>query len=186
MGRPKAGLALPGGHTFLSRVISTLTAARLPRILVVVGAHEDAVRRAWPGEDRRVTFVANARWQEGQLTSLLTGLDCLKGPDLEAVLVTLVDVPLVTARTVRALVAEWRRGRAPIVRPVAGGRHGHPVIFDRVTFAALAAADLALGAKPIVRAYANESTSLVVDDPGAFQDIDTPEEYAALLTPKAG
>ena len=34
-------------------------------------------------------------WQQGQLSSLLAGLDAIDDPLLEAALVTLVDVPLV-------------------------------------------------------------------------------------------
>jgi molybdenum cofactor cytidylyltransferase len=181
MGRPKAGLPLSGGQTFLSRVVRTLTSAGLPRIAVVLGAHEEEVRRAWQGRSRTVQFVRNAGWERGQLSSVLAGLDAMRSPVLEGLLVTLVDVPLVSVDTVRALVAAWRRTRAPVVRPVMGTRHGHPVIFDRATFAALAAADPAMGAKAVVRAFQAGSLSVPVTDRGAFLDADTPDDYSALL-----
>jgi molybdenum cofactor cytidylyltransferase len=93
-------------------------------------------------------------------------------------LVVLVDVPFVSADTVRALVDAWRRSHAPVVRPVCGDRHGHPVIFDRAVFDELRHADPALGAKAVVRAHGAAVLDVPVDDAGAFLDVDTPEDYA--------
>lgn len=180
MGRPKAGLALARGDTFLSRLTRTLLDAGLPRVVVVSGAQPDAVRAALRLRHRGVRLVRNAAWEGGQLTSLLAGLDALDSPRLEGVLVALVDVPLVARSTVAAVVAAWRRTRAPIVRPARGVEHGHPVIFDRAVFDELRAADPALGAKPVVRRHAEAIVDVPVDDPGAFRDFDTPEEYEAV------
>jgi molybdenum cofactor cytidylyltransferase len=181
MGAPKAGLPLPGGDTVLSRCVTTLITAGLPRIVVVAGAHVDAVRAALGTHDGRVRLTEHPRWADGQLSSLLAGLEAVRGPALEAVLVTLVDVPLVSPETVRAVVAAWRRTRAPIVRPARGAEHGHPVIFDRSLFDELAAADPSSGAKSVVRRHEAEILNVDVEDDGAFLDLDTPEDYKRAL-----
>jgi CTP:molybdopterin cytidylyltransferase MocA len=41
-------------------------------------------------------------------------------------------------------------------------------------------ADPAHGAKPVVRGHASTTGDVAVDDPGAFIDIDTPEDYERL------
>lgn len=180
MGRPKAGVRIPGTErTFLSRLITTLLDAGLPGVTVVTGAAPEATREAWTGHDPRVRFAHNEDWAEGQLRSLQCGLAAVDRPDLEAVLVALVDIPLVDVQTVRDLVAAWRRTRAPIVRPARGDEHGHPVIFGREVFAALTSADPAEGAKPVVRAYADRILNVAVADAGAFRDFDTPEDLRA-------
>jgi CTP:molybdopterin cytidylyltransferase MocA len=182
MGRPKAGLPLgaaPG--TVLSRGVAALLNAGVPRVVVVAGAHPDAVREALDGTDARVSVVDNAAWAEGQLSSLICGLNAVDDGRLEAVLMTLVDVPLVAPATVRRLLATWSETRAPIVRPARGDTHGHPVLFDRQVFAELRAADPARGAKPVVHAHAHEVVNVAVDDEGAFLDIDTPADYARAL-----
>jgi molybdenum cofactor cytidylyltransferase len=97
-------------------------------------------------------------------------------------LVTLVDVPLVSAATVRKVLERYHATRAPIVRPVQGTRHGHPVLFDRSLFDALLDADPSRGAKPLVRAHVTPPGEVESDDEGAFVDVDTPEEYARLLS----
>ncbi len=99
---------------------------------------------------------------------------------LEAALVTLVDVPLVQASTVAAVIEAWRRTRAPIVRPAEGERHGHPVIFDRSVFADLRSADLNTGAKAVFALHRDRIVNVEVNDDGAFEDIDTPEDYERM------
>lgn len=181
MGRPKAALRLgPDGPTFAAAVVRTLRDAGLDRVVVVAGAHPAEVRDAVPVMPG-VEVVDHPDWTSGQLSSLLAGLAVLDTPALEAIAVTLVDVPLVRASTVAALVAAWRATGAAVVRPAIGERHGHPVIFDRATFAALRAAPLDVGAKAVIARYRAEVVDLATDDAGALRDVDTPDEYAALL-----
>ena len=182
MGRPKAGLPLAdGGDTFLSRILRTLTAAGLPEIVVVTGAAPEAVRTAAGRVRPSVSFVQNDGWQAGQLSSLLAGLDHRPGARLEAALVMLVDAPLASVDTVRRVLRAWRETGAPIVRPARGDEHGHPVIFDRGLFHELRAADPAAGAKVVVRARSDRIVNLPIEDPGAFVDVDTEEDYRQLI-----
>ena len=177
MGRPKALLPIGStGETFFDRVTRTLVEAGVSDIVVVVGAGADAIRaKVRPVSSVRI--VDNPDHEQGQLTSLLAGLRALDTEAASAVLVTLIDVPLVSAETVRKLIAAQRASGAPIVRPVSSGRHGHPVIFGRALFGDFQRADPARGAKPVVRAHASEIIEVPVDDEGAFTDIDTREDY---------
>ena len=183
MGRPKSALPVPGaadpGDTFLRHLGNTLLRAGLPQIAIVTGAAPLHAREAWPVSDPRVRFVQNDAWEEGQLSSLRHGILSVSAPELEAVLVALVDVPLVSRPTVQRLIEVWRRRRPPIVRPSHGGVHGHPVIFDCVTFDDLLTADLPEGAKTIVHAHHDQVVNVEVDDRGAFLDFDTPSDLRA-------
>ena len=190
MGQAKAGMPFgQTGETVLSRIVSTLLRGGAPRVIVVSGAHIDAVRRAMPSHEPRAHVIEHPAWQQGQLSSLLAGLHAIDDPQLEAAIVTPVDVPLVSAATVAAVIAAWRKTRAPIVRPVdrstsitAGGeRHGHPVIFDRSVFDDLRSADPNVGAKAVFALHRDRVLNVQVDDPGAFEDIDTPEDYERVL-----
>ena len=183
MGQPKAALPFgQTGETVLSRIVSTILAGGVPQVVVVGGAHIDAVRNAMPPREPRARVIEHAGWKQGQLSSLLAGLAAIDDQLLlEAVVVTPVDVPLVSASTVAAVIAAWRRTRAPIVRPVDGNRHGHPVIFDRSIFEDLRSADPAIGAKAVFAAHRDRVLNVEVNDAGAFEDIDTPEDYQRLL-----
>lgn len=189
MGRAKAALPVgSAGDTIVARVVRTLLTAGIPEVVVVAGAHIDAVRRAMPPDEPRARVIEHLEWQRGQLSSLLAGLDAVDNPQLEAVMVMVVDVPLVSAETVSKVIAAWRASRAPIVRPAdastpaASGqqRHGHPVIFDRAVFAALRSADPNVGAKAVFAAHRARIVNVAVDDPGAFEDVDTPEDYERM------
>ena len=125
-------------------------------------------------------FVENPDYEQGQLSSLLAGLRVVDRPGVVATLVTLVDVPLVGAATVRAVVDRYHATHAPIVRPVRGAAHGHPVLIDRSLFDALRRADPAVGAKAVIRANVSAAGDVAVDDDGAFADADTPEDYERL------
>ncbi len=181
MGRPKAALSLPGGDTFITRIVRTFKAASVDDVIVVVGHDATAVVDAFAASDLEARFVDNPDYEQGQLSSLLAGLGVVDRPGVVAALVTLVDVPLVSAETVRAVVDRYRATRAPIVRPVRGSQHGHPVLIDRSLFEAIRRADPAIGAKAVIRANVSQAGDVAVDDDGAFADADTPEEYERLL-----
>jgi CTP:molybdopterin cytidylyltransferase MocA len=49
-------------------------------------------------------------------------------------------------------------------------------------FEAIRHAEPSLGAKPVVRAHASPAGDVTVDDPGAFLDVDTRDDYERLIT----
>lgn len=185
MGRSKATLPLPSGETFLTRVVRTLLDAGVDDVVVVVGHAAEAIVEDFVKSGLPARFVHNPAYELGQLTSLVAGVNLVDRPGLEAVLVTLVDLPLVSAATVRAVIDRYRQTHAPIVRPMNGDRHGHPLLIDRSLFEALRRADPREGAKSIVRANASPQGDVAVDDEGAFADIDTPSDYKQLVSMKA-
>jgi CTP:molybdopterin cytidylyltransferase MocA len=180
MGRLKATLPLPGGDTFVTRVVRTLLAGGAHEVVVVLGHQAESAKEVLDRSGLPVRVAVNQAYHDGQLSSLLVGLDALDRDDVEAILLTLVDVPLVSARTVSAVLERYRATHAPIVRPVSGGRHGHPVLIDRSLFSLLRAADSREGAKPIVRAHVSPAGDVDIDDEGAFFDVDVPEDLDRL------
>jgi len=195
MGRPKALLPIgTSGDTFLTRILTELRAGGAERIIVVLGGHAAEIRESLlarrsvgeGGKDPSLTVVDNPNFESGQLSSLLVGIDAADTPGVDAVMVTLVDLPLITAATVRAVLDAHRQSPdAPLIRPRRGQRHGHPVIFHRVLFDELRRADPSKGAKPVVHAHAAEEVNVDVDDDGAFIDVDTPDDYEKYVGGRA-
>ena len=185
MGRTKALLSVgSSGETFLHRIIRVLREGGADAVVVVIGGDAAAVRASLPRDDAHISAAENPRYEEGQLSSLLVGLAAVeqRHDNVEAVMMTLVDLPLISAATVRAVRdAFLANPGAPLVRPRRGGRHGHPVIFNRSIFGELRRADPSAGAKPVVHAHAAEEVNVDVDDEGAFIDIDTPADYERLV-----
>jgi len=185
MGRTKALLPLgSSGETFLQRIVRVLCEGGADAVVVVTGGDAAAVRGSLPRDDARISAVENPRYEEGQLSSLLVGLAAVEQryDNPEAVMMTLVDLPLISEATVRAVrEAFLANPGAPLVRPRRGGRYGHPVIFNRSIFGELRRADPSKGAKPVVHAHAAEEVNVDVDDEGTFIDIDTPEDYERFI-----
>jgi molybdenum cofactor cytidylyltransferase len=183
MGKPKALLPDPDGRPFVARLVRTFAAAGVDEVVVVTGRQHDAIVAAVTADAPpvRLVFLRNPDPSRGQLSSLWIGLDAAAGPHLESILVTPVDIPMVRASTARHVIDEWRRSRAPIVRPAVGSRHGHPVLFDRAVFDELRRAPLTEGARVVVRAHARDVVNVPVDDEGCLVDVDTPDDYDALI-----
>ena len=183
MGRPKALLPDPDGRPFVARLADTFATAGVSRIIVVAGSQTAAISGALAAAALPITpsVVTNPNPALGQLSSLWVGLDEAERGGAEAVLVTLVDIPMVRVDTVERVMSAWRDGRAPIARPAFGGRHGHPVLFDRSVFEELRSAPLDEGARAVVHAHADDIRNVDVDDEGCVTDIDTPEDYQKLI-----
>ena len=180
--RPKA--LLPTGHgdeTFLARIVFALREGGVDDVVVVAGYHAEAIGRAADLMAAPVRLLLNPAPERGQLSSLLVALRAIDHPGVQGMLVTLVDLPLVSPATVRAVLEGYRRTGVPIVRPARDGQHGHPVLFDRSLFDELRRADLEQGVKPVVRAHAASGLEIEIEDDGAFADVDTPEDYERVF-----
>jgi molybdenum cofactor cytidylyltransferase len=186
MGRAKANLPLENGETFLSHIVRTLSAAAVDDVVVVVGHEADAIVTAFSRTGAAARFVTNTDYENGgQFSSLLRGLNAVDRPGVTAALVTLVDLPFVNVATVRAVIERYHQTHTPIVRPVRGQDHGHPVLIDRSLFDAVRRAEPSAGARLVVRAHASVSGEVQVDDDGAFRDIDTVGDYERVLGARA-
>ena len=183
MGAPKALLADPDGRPFVARLVRAFAAAHISDVVIVTGSQHAAIVDAIATDGPSITpiVVRNPRPSLGQLSSLWVGLDAAATPDLEGVLVTPVDIPMVRPSTIRQVIDTWERTHAPVVRPAVGERHGHPVLFDRVVFDALRHASLTEGARAVVRAHGDRLVNVPVDDEGCLVDVDTPADYEAIL-----
>jgi molybdenum cofactor cytidylyltransferase len=182
MGSPKALLHDPDGRTFAARLVRTFAAAGIADIVVVTGSQHDAIVNAIAADNPPAypTFLTNPNPARGQLSSLWIALDVLR-PELESILMTPVDSPMVLPSTIQRVIEQWRKTHAAIVRPVVGTRHGHPVLFDRAVFDELRRAPLSEGARAVVHAHADDVVNVPVDDEGCLVDVDTPGDYARMM-----
>jgi CTP:molybdopterin cytidylyltransferase MocA len=180
MGRPKALLPCGEGETFTSRLAGSLRRGGAGDVLVVGRPEDPALREEVARCNAR--FVENPDADRGQLSSLLAGLEVADRPGVVGVLVMPVDIPLVRPDTVRRVIAAFLGGRAPIARATHRGAHGHPVIFGRSLFQELRHADLAVGAKAVLRAHASRIADVEVDDAGILRDVDTPDDYRTIIS----
>jgi molybdenum cofactor cytidylyltransferase len=178
MGRDKA-LLLHRGQTFLDTIVSTLRSGGIERIVAVLGHHAEEIRKLARLEG--VEVIVHREYQLGQTSSLQAGLAALDGPEIEAVLLCLVDHPAVSAETVRTIAEAFRPPHPAVTIPSYRGRRGHPVLISRRLFPELVALGPDVGANTVIRKYGDFTQVLELNDPGVVTDIDDPESYQSLV-----
>ncbi|MCA1674616.1 MAG: NTP transferase domain-containing protein [Actinobacteria bacterium] len=168
-GMPKA---LVEDGAWLRRSVAVLTEGGCDPVLVVLGASAEQAAPLVP--DTASTVVASD-WAEGMGASLRTGLAALAGsagPEVQAALVHLVDLPDVDTPVVRRL-AELA-GPEVVARAMFDGHPGHPVLLGRRHWADVVAS--ASGDRGARDWLAGRSDLALVDcaDLASGRDVDRP------------
>jgi molybdenum cofactor cytidylyltransferase len=158
-------------------VTETVCDAGLARVIVVVGAHAQSVKVAV--SDLDVDLVFNEEWHAGMSTSVRVGIQALD-TSIQAALLVLADQPAISTRLLRALVDRYRSTGAPLVAPFHQGRRGNPVLFDRRLFPELLSVEGDQGGRAIVTRHQDLVEHVEIEDPWAFMDVDTHQDYEAL------
>ena len=181
MGGHKLLLEL-GGETLVRRAVRAAGQAGLDPVLVVLGHEAERVREELAGLPCRA--VLNPEHASGVGSSIRAGV-AETPPEAAALVVTLADMPFVTASMIGALVERYRAGGARVVVSRYGGTDAPPTLFDRSLFAELSALAGDRGARQVARRY--ESEAAVVSWPAEdIGDLDLPDDFARARRRLAG
>ena len=184
MGRPKPLLEI-AGETFLERILRTLGQLDgLDGRFAVLGHQASAVRR---GCDMQGAMAFTFRgYRQGMLASIRAGARQVvrSMPDLEALLLVLVDQPMVEAETYAALLNAFQPDHDDVVLATYGGEHGHPIVLARPFLDRLLAEETTATLAEFIDQHATRRRYLDCDDPGVVQNVNTPEAYEALKQPE--
>jgi nicotine blue oxidoreductase len=171
IGGPKALIEL-GGRTLLARAVGTLRDGGCAAGVTVVVSPELA-----PGvADADVRLAVNPHWRAGMGSSLRRGLALVRELGAPAVVVMLVDQPLVGPAAVARLVTAYEAGAAVAVATYAG-RPRNPVLLAREHWDAVAALAVGdVGARPFLVAQPGLVVAVECGDVADPADIDTAED----------
>lgn len=177
MGEPKALLQI-GERNFVENISHNLWLAQVSPIYLVLGANAQEIWKQF--NPLREKILINEQWKNGQISSLQAALKKV-WHKAEALMVCLVDMPLVKTETYRKLVESWKFQQGTIVIPQYQGKHGHPIIFDHRFFSELLLAPLNEGAHWVTHRHPESILEVEVEDAGVTQDIDTMDDYKKLV-----
>ncbi|NQA49427.1 nucleotidyltransferase family protein, partial [Pseudomonas aeruginosa] len=104
--------------------------------------------------------------------SLAAGVAAARNSPARAIAVLLGDMPWIAADTLERLAA--MATPEAIVFPLYDGQRGHPVLFGRAFWDALAQLDGDQGARRVLQAHRPAWREVPCDDPGVLRDVDTP------------
>ena len=179
LGGPKALVSL-AGELLVERGLRLLRDGGCAPVVVVLGAAADLVDERADLGDAEV--VRNADWRSGMGSSLRAGLAALPEA-VGAVVVVLVDQPLVGPEAIGRVVRAYARGAAVAVATY-GGQRGHPVLLARSTWAEVARLAVGdAGARTFLRARPELVVEVACDGAGRPDDLDTPADLARLVGP---
>jgi molybdenum cofactor cytidylyltransferase len=165
------------GQPMARRVVQVVGSAGVDQVVVVVGAHADAVKQALEG--LAVQIVRNRHWADGMSGSLRVGVGALRR-DIQAAFIVLADQPGLTSELLRSLLARYHATNARIIAPFYEGRRGNPVLFDRALFVDLQALEGDKGAREFLALHEDWVERVDVDNPAVLLDVDTPRDYRRL------
>jgi molybdenum cofactor cytidylyltransferase len=179
---PQAAGQPPSKETFLSAAIRSLTLST-DFILVVAGRNEALL--APIAYAHGASLVTNPDPTRGQFSSLQVGLHEVLNRGRDAAVITLVDRPPVSTATVLLLRDAYESAPQDIwaVVPEFSGKHGHPYLAGRELIEAFLQAPPTASAREIEHRYQSHIQYVSVSDPFVARNINTPEDYAALLNP---
>lgn len=168
-----------GTRTVIEACIHHLRDSRLDEIIVVLGHREFEIRARLAGAG--VEFAINRDYQQGMISSIKTGL-ALVSPQSDAVLVALVDQPMVGTDVINLLIASYASGSQKIALPAHNGQHGHPIIISKDYVEEIMQLDNASpdGLRTVIEAHRDEWLEVAVESPTVLEDIDRPEDYERL------
>lgn len=155
---------------------------------VALGSRADAVFVALPPNanlrlaeimDLRVTPIPVPDFSEGMGGSLRNAMAHI-GPEFEAVIIALADMPEISPVHFDALIQAYRStNNQEIFRATTeDGFAGHPVLFGRRFFESLAQTQGDTGAKAVINANREYVLEVPTKGQAARLDLDTPEAWA--------
>jgi molybdenum cofactor cytidylyltransferase len=175
MGQPKQLLAYRG-TTLLNFVIAGAEASRLDHVVVVTGANAGAI-----GDTlitTRAVVVHNEDFQQPNMVSVVVGAGAVEA---DAFLTLPADMPGISGDVIDAVIDLWNAESPWAAMTQYRDRSSHPFLLSR---AALAEAATVEGSKVLWRFLGYDESGrvikIVIDRP-APTDVNTPEDYEALV-----
>ena len=167
------------GKTFLVHMIEVLREGGADPVVVVLGHNADIIIKEIP--PGAATVVVNSDYKEGQLKSIQCGIKSPALASADGVLITPVDIPLISPELVQQIISTASVSDKGIIIPVFRDRRGHPGYFSKRLFPELLNAPLNSGARWVIHAHPEEIHEMPTDEEGIIRNINTPENYSEYI-----
>ena len=172
MGEFKLLLAWKDDKPLIWHLVEKLKTLPLEPLILITGHRAEEINALF-GETLQLAH--NPDYAEGEiLSSLKTGLRALPA-DVDAILVFLGDMPMISPETIQTLIDSYQPEK--IIVPSYQKQRGHPVMFTKRFFGELLALPANAQPRAVLQANPNAVHVLEVEDEGILIDIDTPDDY---------
>ncbi|MEZ7891265.1 MAG: nucleotidyltransferase family protein [Candidatus Wallbacteria bacterium] len=182
------------GRSFTYNALDGFIHAGIKTIIVVLGHEYDLMKRhineyrppeCLKPHNYEIITARNEIYKAGQFSSIKCGISTFlqkKSIDFYAgFMLQLIDRPLVTLETFKAVKDGFDTDRGRIVIPSYNMRRGHPACFPKKVMGDVLKLDANTGSlKDILNSNSSIITHINVHDEGIIRNIDTIEEYEKI------
>jgi molybdenum cofactor cytidylyltransferase len=180
MGQPKQLLKI-GKYSLIQHVVKVAQSTAYSPTIVVLGSDFEMIKKEISGFS--VIPVFNQNWENGMGTSVSKGIEAIQklNPNLRAVIILLVDQPLINSKILNNLKNLYFDSNKKIIASKYGETFGVPALFDRSVFQELESLEGNKGAKNVIQKFLEKEEVALVDFPEGQFDLDTPGDYEQFL-----
>jgi molybdenum cofactor cytidylyltransferase len=173
-------LAKINGESMIKKIVRTALNSKVNRILIVTGYEAEKIKQQIKEiEDERVQIAYNPKYEEGQSSSVKTGVKQVIGK-VDAIMIHPADVPFITPEDIDRLIEVYEITNAATIVASHRGRHGHPILFSSKLFSEIMQiTEEKHGLKELVEKYREEIVE-VESSQYTIIDIDTPEDLKKI------
>ncbi|WP_298319371.1 nucleotidyltransferase family protein [uncultured Aquimarina sp.] len=177
LGSPKQLLPWKNSSLIVNEIEKSLQLRTLTTF-VVLGAHFETIQKEI--KHFPVEILHNTNWESGMGASISFGIEHIvkNEKNVKAVLVTLVDQPLIDEEHLNSLISKFNKNQEAIIATSMKDRIGVPAIFSKRYFKELLALNEDYGARQIIKKH--KDLIIAIDGKDKTYDIDTKEQYKRL------
>lgn len=159
------------GQRLIDRALEPLVACPLvDEVMVVVRPDFD-----FRTDEQKCRLTVNPDHRQGMGSSLRVGVQAANAA-ADAFVLSLADMPEITAELVSTLIEAFGRSGKRILIPVYEHRNGHPVVFAGDCRAELVRVSGDVGPRGIIAAHQEMVAYYPVPHHGVLHDVDTPAD----------
>ena len=178
MGRPKALLPFDESHTFIEQIVATYSEQNIAALVVTNELLAPALAPLVAGAGGFLAPLAKPEWQ--MIDSLRYGLSSLPGANLP-LFIQPVDMPFVSAPLLNAMLELAAKKPEAFIVPMTPAGPGHPLLIPPCRFNWLTSPDTDGGLIKALRALNEPPLPLAWSDSRPALNINTPEDYKAVI-----
>ncbi len=167
-----------GGRPVISHVVGAFKSAGIYDVRVVVGYNRDILTPMLGEMGAR--SIVNDNYADGMFSSVLAGVKHLE-LEVKTFFILPVDVPLVSAKTIRQLAENYMCNQGKILVPFFNGRGGHPPLIASRFIRGIINYNGDGGLKGALRQFESETIRVPVQDENILFDIDLPVDYEKMI-----
>jgi len=173
MGLPKMLLSF-SGFTMIEAVLKNVSGSKADKILVVLGAEQDAI--AENIGKFKIKCCYNENYKDGMLSSVKCGFKNLPSV-YKAVMVFQGDQPFIGSDVINTVLEAYLSSKNGIVIPVYNGKRGHPILIDRKYSNEIDKLSPDIGLRELTQRFHEDVLEVKTEEPGILRDFDTYKEY---------